>query len=285
MKTKISKKTLALLIAAVTLIGAGGFGTAWAASPAIRGEYYNAWFYLNHLQVHLLENGEDVCSGTNTLDGAAKVHGTLLSHGAYTESPAKFKGTAAAGDKDYSESLMGSVEAGRKYEERIAAQNGSDVPIFLRMTVRKFWVKDGQKVTTPLPERIQLTYGDKAYNDASWVINPVEHTEESDTYYYRTTLAAGAVTDDLFDQLMIDSDLAKVEEYKTSTQGNKQVYSYRYRYNGYAFIIEADVQAIQTHNIDQAIPSQWGVTNVKATFTSSGQDDIEKGSGTLQIAG
>ena len=37
-----------------------------------------------------------------------------------------------------------------------------------------------------------------------------------------------------------------------------------YDYNGYAFYIEADVQAIQTHNINDAISSLWGVSNVSA---------------------
>ena len=56
------------------LIAAGAIGSfaATGGNPTIKSEDYTAWFYLNHLQVHLLENGKDVCGGENTLDGASK---------------------------------------------------------------------------------------------------------------------------------------------------------------------------------------------------------------------
>ena len=34
---------------------------------------------------------------------------------------------------------------------------------------------------------------------------------------------------------------------------------YEYKYNGYSFVVEAEVQAIQTHNAVDAIKSAWGV--------------------------
>ena len=77
----------------------------------------------------------------------------------------------------------------------------------------------------------------------------------------------------LFDELTIDKAIMKnmtkkpVKTTETQTQdGNKKVtvYTYSYDYNGYAFYIEADVQAIQTHNINDAISSLWGVSNVSA---------------------
>ena len=68
---------------------------------------------------------------------------------------------------------------------------------------------------------------------------------------------------------MIDNELAKKEKTeettKTDNEGNTVItYKYIYKYDGYGFVIEADVQAIQTHNANDAIKSQWGVSNVKA---------------------
>ena len=51
---------------------------------------------------------------------------------------------------------------------------------------------------------------------------------------------------------------------KTEENG-KTVFTYRYDYDGAAFFIEADVQAIQTHNAQDAIRSQWGVYNVNVS--------------------
>ena len=48
------------------------------------------------------------------------------------------------------------------------------------------------------------------------------------------------------------------------------VITYTYKYDGYIVCIEADVQAVQTHNADgeadyAAIRSIWGVENVKVS--------------------
>ena len=53
-----------------------------------------------------------------------------------------------------------------------------------------------------------------------------------------------------------------------------------YKYDGYAFFIEADVQAIQPHNIQDAIHSQWGVYNVTATYNNDGGTE----SGSLTVS-
>ena len=268
MKKKFSKSTLALFLAAIVLLGAGGIGTAWAASPAIRGEYYKAWFYLNHLQVHLLENHRDVCGGHNDLNGSGKISGKLVQYLGYAD-----------------RTKLGTVEPGRAYKEEIAAKNGSDIPIFLRLTMRKYWIdtKTGKKVSDLSPNRIRLTYGEQDYNTSAWQVNPAETSTESATYYYNTTLAAGAETAPLFDKLVIDSKVGEIESYTTRTEGNKTIYTYKYHYDGYAFIIEADVQAIQTHNANDAIHSQWGVGNVSASFTPVEKDGKEVGTGTLRV--
>ena len=267
-KKKMSKKTMALLAAAVMLLaGSGIMGTK--ASLSVFSEDYTAWFYLNHLQVHLLENGEDVCGGKNTLDGTAKVTGELATKLGYSN--------GSSGE------VLGTVEPGKVYREEIAARNGQDIPQYVRMTVRKYWVetdgkgnvkKDKQgnpvKTTVLSPDQIRLTYGEddpeeKArdlYNTEDWTINKEENTTESSTYYLQSPLDGGADSALLFDRVMIDGAVAigTVEE-KRQDDG-KIIITYKYDYDGYAFFIEADVQAIQTHNAQDAIHSQWGVYNV-----------------------
>ena len=42
-------------------------------------------------------------------------------------------------------------------------------------------------------------------------------------------------------------------------------YIYEYKYDGYSFNLEAEVNAVQTHNAAEAIKSAWGVdVNVSA---------------------
>ena len=250
---------MALLIAAAVMLAAGG-ATATRAALNVQSEYYIAHFYLNHLQVHLLENGRDVCGGHNDLNGDEKVTGELL----------QYLGYSAEGDSE----TLGSVEPGKAYKEVVAARNGQDIAEYVRLTVRKYWMetKDGKPVEKSVrlaPSLIHLQFrtekGEvKAYNDSAWQINRDETTTESATYYYSTELAAGADTEPLFNELVIDGSVAELGEVKETSEDGKTIYTYEYKYDGYAFFVEADVQAIQTHNANDAIHSQWGVYNVEA---------------------
>ena len=141
--------------------------------------------------------------------------------------------------------------------------------------MKKYWVntETGKKDTRLDPKLIDLNYSkneSEGYNDGPWIRNKAESSPESETYYYNKILPAGEDTPLLFDELTIDgsivdeANMTTTEE--TTQEGNRKVtvYTYSYDYNGYAFYIEADVQAIQTHNINDAISSLWGVANVSA---------------------
>ena len=94
-----------------------------------------------------------------------------------------------------------------------------------------------------------------------WFENEDERTAESRTFYKKTILKAGE-TSDLFDSLKIDPKILKDMEVAERKEGNKTVRTYTYAYSGYRFFISADVQALQTENIKDALSSKWGVENV-----------------------
>ena len=52
-----------------------------------------------------------------------------------------------------------------------------------------------------------------------------------------------------------------------------QTISYEYEYDGFTFNIEAEVQAVQTHNAKDAIKSAWGV-DVTVDETDDGRNPI-----------
>ena len=116
---KLSRKTL-LITLAVILVAAGAIGSFAAGSGMdFESDSYQASFFMNHLQVHLLENGRDVCGGENTLDGETKITGELVGYLGYE-----------------SEDKLGSFEPGMMYREEIAAGNGQDIPLYVRMTIK-----------------------------------------------------------------------------------------------------------------------------------------------------
>ena len=157
----------------------------------------------------------------------------------------------------------GTFQPGRTYQEEIAALNGRDVPQYVRLTVRKYWRgPDGSKDAHMDPALIQLTYGDKDYNDGAWQINEKESTTEAKTYYYSKVLEGNAATEPVVSQLRIDDSIVSEKNITETRSGDTITYSYRY--DGYIACVEADVQSLQTHNANDAIESLWGVTNVSA---------------------
>ena len=267
--TKLSKRTMALLAATAVLFSGGGYVGTRAALNYFSNEL-TAGFKLDHLQVHLIENDDDVCDGNNdALKEENKYRGNLLEYLGYTND-SHYSDAAA-----YTLGTPGKVEPGRKYTEKLQARNTTEIEEYVRIVIRKYWVdKTGKKSPVMDPALIKLAYRDgttvKAYNSGAWAVNSKEHTEESDTYYLKTVLGKYETSDPLFNELTIDrevTNLANVETTTTTTQtedGKVTVITYRYDYDDFTFYIEADVQAIQTHNASDALKSVWGVNNVSA---------------------
>lgn len=272
-RQKMSKRTILLLVAAMLLLSVGTY-TGTKAELEYISNVYRTHFYLNHLQVHLLENGEDVCGHRNNLNGEAKVTGALATKTGYKS-------------ENGSETL-GSIEPGMAYDEEIRAENRQDVSEFVRMTIRKYWVVTDEsgnvvkvqnaagkmvpKKTTDLgPDQIILMYKGNEDCNPKWQEIKQETTDESTTYIYTDLLKGGEQTEPIFDKLKIDKSVAAVRELrldeKRSTD-SKKIYTVFYQYDGYAFYIEAEVQAIQAHNAQDAIESQWG-PYVGATYSEA----------------
>ena len=265
--TKLSKRTLALLAATAVLFSGGGYVGTRAALNYFSNEL-TAGFELDHMQVHLLENGKDVCLGKNADPKERdKYRGNLVEYLGYTNDSHDSKVAA------YTQGTPGKVEPGRKYREELQAQNSSDYDEYVRIIIRKYWVdKGGNKSPVMDPALIKLTYNGSPYNSDAWALNKEEQTEESNTYYLKNVLGKNATSDPLFNELTIDRkvyELGNKETTTTTTQHEDDgtlvtVITYRYDYDDFTFYIEADVQAIQTHNASDALKSLWGVNNVSA---------------------
>ena len=249
-KHLVSKRTLALACAAIVLFTFGGVMGVRAAktAPDIQSQDLEADFQLQHLGVHLYENGKWV--GKRSDDNGER--GKLL--------------TYMYADKS---DEAGAFIAGKEYEEKIAAKNATDVDQYLRIIIHKYWqVKTDngfEKDTNLDPSLIKLSYNNSEYNTKSWAKNKKESTTESETYYYKSKLGAGDMTPPVVNKLVVDGKIAEGKEeivIPAENPGDKTVIKYVYEYDGKYIALEADVQAVQTHNGNDAIKGIWGVQNV-----------------------
>ena len=246
-KKHLSKRTLALFALAILLFASGGFmGTRAALNVAdvdLQSE-----FELDHIGVQLLEGHDGKYSHVGKQN---ETGGTLLSY------------------------MDKTIVPGKIYDEHIAALNEtgttdvSAVDEYLRIVVRKYWIdENGKKDNTLDPSLIKLTYGNSPYNTGAWQKNDRESTTECDTYYYKSALAGQKQTPDLFNRLSLDAAIMD-KDHMTTTEGDwvngKKKYTYSYEYSGKQICIEAEVQSLQTHNINRAIKSVWGVQNVSVS--------------------
>lgn len=232
-KFRKSKAAVALMVIAVLLFASGGFMGA-RAQLNIQSQQYEGQFELDHLAVALLENGN----------------------------PTAAQESALLGD------LEGSIQPGMLYKEEIAARNTTDIDHYLRLTIRKYWIKDGVKDQTKDPALIHLYFDEEgSYNQGPWQVNDKETTAEQTVYYYTSKLKGNTDTEPVVNTLKVDGSVLDdvTIERTPGEKAGETIITYHYDYDGYDICVEADVQALQTHNINHAIRSIWGVRNVSVS--------------------
>ena len=242
-KKKSFPKKPALVLTAAALLLVGSTVGSTRAALTYYSENYSAQMNMQSIGVSLLENDKVVSSrdyvSNNEWKGTSQ--GTLLTN------------------------LLGKDETftpGKKYNEAISVKNSGTIDTFVRVIITKSWQdEEGNKNTTLSPDLIELNF----LTDNGWQIAKDQSTTERTVLYYTKAVAAGDSTPALSDTIRIKPSIAK--DVTKHVDGN--TITYTYKYNGYTFHIDAEVDAVQTHNAKDAIKSAWGVdVNVSDDETS-----------------
>lgn len=219
--TKLSRRTLALLAAAVILFGGSGITGTRAALNAISGNY-DATIATDTLGVEITENGNIVSDGV------------LYS---------------SIGDK---------VEPTRTYEDAVGVLNNGTADEYVRVIVRKYWTDaEGNKTTELDPALIELSAdeslwtvkdGESEETQIYYLKSPLA-AGDSKTLFEDIRISGDVLKDG------IGKTVEGVENGKATTT----IITYTYDYDGYTFNVEAEAQSVQTHHYRDAMKSVWGV--------------------------
>ena len=232
-RKKNRNRTFLLFAASAVLLMMSTVGSTRAALT-YRSENYEMKFDVSSIGVTLLENGTAVSRRDYVDDQWQEESGALLTN-----------------LLEEGESLM----PGRSYEERLSVQNSGSIDSYVRVTLYRGWTKDGKSMDTELSPKLiglDLSGGD-------WIKDVSAATSERTVLYYRNILKSGQETPPLCTALRIDPAVArKVSETHTET-AEGTVVSTRFAYDGFQFQVKAEVDAVQTHNAEEAIKSAWGV--------------------------
>ena len=154
-------------------------------------------------------------------------------------------------------SVPETFEPGKTYDAKVGVSNTGSADAYVRVMVHKYWLKEGKKSLALSPSYIEpiTTSKWKAVKGASG-----DKETETMIYYYQSKLDADASAQ-LFTGIRINEKVLTNGRVKTeeSTVNDVTVINYIYEYDGLTFVVEAEAQAVQTHNADEAIKSVWGV--------------------------
>ena len=232
-----SVKPVLILSASVLLLLGSTVGSTKAALTYYS-ENYGVEAQVSRIGVTLNENGEKI------------------SYRDYTESSQwrEDRGKLLANVLGENEKIV----LGKDYKEELSVTNSGSIDSFVRMVITKYWQDaDGTKDTKLSPDLIRLN----CLTDNGWVMDEKASTPERTILYYTNLLTPGETTPSLSDTLQIDAAVSrKVKETITKEDENGyQTIETVYEYDGYRFYIEAEADAVQTHNAQEAIKSAWGV--------------------------
>ena len=126
-----------------------------------------------------------------------------------------------------------------------------------RVTVQHYWAdkETGDKLSNLDPSKIQIDFT----NDG-WTEDKSAETTERNVFYYNSILKKGQTSTDFTDKISISGDIAAIVGQTSQTDDNGlTTITTTYEYDGAQFVLEATVDAVQTHNAKDAIKSAWGV--------------------------
>lgn len=227
---------IALFAVAVILLLISAVGGTRAAL-SYYSDTYLARLAVSDIGVTLLENGEEVAWRNYEGNDAWSTPQT-------EEAQRLLQGLLPAGEQ---------FQIGRAYPEQLQVQNTGQISQYVRVKLYKYWEDaEGNKTNVVAPDLIKLELAD----GSGWMVDQADSTDERTVLYFTRVLEAGATTPSLTSSVSVDPVVVRlVTEEKVEENGTIIT---KYDYKGLRFCIEAEVDAIQEHNISDAALSAWG---------------------------
>lgn len=231
-----------LLVVGLGLIGYGDIDSAWAILN-IQSDDYLAEIVLDEINVGLLERNEgetearQIANNTNLWTAETDSLLTKLVPEGQQFTP------------------------GKTYMEELRVINNGAIDEYVRVTVYRYWMRDGEKAVDLDPGIIDLHFvtGD-------WTIDPEASTDERTVLYYCVgAVAPGEATSPFTDTLTVSTEALSNQ------------------YAGAEPHIAALVDGVQNHNAGEAITSAWGHNFLGIQGSDDIEDEDVQGTGDVQV--
>ncbi len=252
-----------MFILATIMLFAGGIGSTQAALQ-YESSLYKTELRLKNIGVGLNESTKE--NGIEPKEITSRYYSTVEANGVWTE---KFGNLIENMVNDAGES---EIKIGKEYPFYLTVTNKGQIDEYVRVTLYKYWVKseetgnkekkgwvsgNGEKQYSLDPTLIQIIPAD---ND-KWELKDV--TPERMVFYYTDILKSGATTPvPLTKGLRILPGIVDMVTVSEVQQGEKTLITYNFVYDGVKFVVEAQVDAVQSTHSAFSVPSAWGTAYV-----------------------
>ena len=244
--------TAVLFVLAVALILVGSIGGTRAAISS-ESDVYESQLEVPDIAIALVENGKTPETSGNK--GAGGLWSTNYSD---------------LGKNLLKDSGDSQIKLGKSYPLDVAVKNTGAIDAFVRVTIYRYWVdSNGKKLDSGWfngsgskrldldPSLIEVEIADPGV----WKVDnaPSEGDERIVLYYTGNggILAVGEQKS-FIKSVSVSADVAKLVTKTTSTKNGLTTTTYTYAYDGVGFVLDVQVDAVQTHNADPARISAWG---------------------------
>ena len=159
---------------------------------------------------------------------------------------------------------------GKSYPVALAVKNSGTIDEYVRVTICKYFVDasgqkiedygwfngNGSKQLNLDPGLIDL----HLVNSNQWVPDTSASSTERTVLYYQRVLGSGDTSPAFSDTLTVKGDITKAVRITQTQSNGVRTTTYTYAYDGIGFVLEVEVDAVQTHNAGAAMRSAWGRT-------------------------
>lgn len=248
----ITLGNLALFLIAGALLLGSGIGSARAALTYFSNTY-TSQLEMKNIGVTLLENGAYIAWRDYDKDEANGQWNT-------NDQPVENRLLQNLLARDEDGNITENFQMGRAYPEALSVRNTGTIDEYLRVHVFRYWVNvdENGNETKNLdldPDMISLGL----VNSDCWILDPDSVTPERFTLYYDKILPVGEITEPFSNTLTVNGEvLVHKDQQISTTEDGYTVITSTYDYEGVEFRLEVEVNAIQTHNAENAIRSSWG---------------------------
>ena len=252
-----------MFVLATIMLFAGGIGSTQAALQ-YESSLYKTELRLKNIGVGLNESTKE--NGTDPKEITSRYYG-VEADGKWTENFGNLIESMVtdAGDSEF--------KVGKVYPFYLTVTNKGQIDEYVRVTIYKYWIKsdeagdqakrgwvtgNGEKQFSLDPTLIKIIPA----GSEKWELKDV--TDERMVFYYKDILKPGDTTPEALTKglQVMPGIVDMVTTSEVQGEGGTTIINYNFVYDGVKFVVEAQVDAVQSTHSAQSVPSAWGTAYV-----------------------